>query len=230
MGIMYRQEDMPFSQFGIVPDIIMNPHAVPSRMTIGHVMEALLGKAGVYNGEFGDSTPFTRVNLKDVANKLHSLGLQRMGKEVMYNGHTGKRMPAQIFICPTYYQRLKHMVEDKIHSRARGPRTMLVRQPMEGRGRDGGLRFGEMERDCMIAHGACKFLKERLFCVSDAYRVHVCDLCGLFAVANIEKNHFECTACQSDQVSQVHLPYACKLLFQELMTMSIIPKLVLHVK
>jgi len=234
LGITYRQEDMPWTQFGIVPDIIMNPHAVPSRMTIGHVMEALLSKTAAYNGEFGDSTPFTRVNLRDVAGKLHDLGWQRMGKEVMYNGHTGLPLPAQIFVCPTYYQRLKHMVEDKIHARARGPRTMLVRQPMEGRGKMGGLRFGEMERDCMIAHGACKFLKERLFDVSDAFRLHVCDNCGLFAIANMPKDTFECRYCEAERapytISQVNLPYACKLLFQELMTMSIAPRLVLTVK
>merc|ERR1719316_2021918 len=230
MGIMYRQEDMPFTQAGIVPDIIMNPHAVPSRMTIGHVMEALLSKTAAYNGQFGDSTPFTKVNLRDVANKLHALGWQRMGKEQMYNGHTGKKLPAKIFVCPTYYQRLKHMVEDKIHARARGPRTMMVRQPMEGRGKMGGLRFGEMERDCMIAHGACKFLKERLFDVSDAFRLHVCDNCGLFAVANLQKDTFECRYCEAERVSQVNLPYACKLLFQELMTMSIAPRLVLTVR
>ena len=233
LGITYRQEDMPWTQFGIVPDIIMNPHAVPSRMTIGHVMEALLSKTAAYNGEFGDSTPFTRVNLRDVAGKLHDLGWQRMGKEVMYNGHTGLPLPAQIFVCPTYYQRLKHMVEDKIHARARGPRTMLVRQPMEGRGKMGGLRFGEMERDCMIAHGACKFLKERLFDVSDAFRLHVCDNCGLFAIANMPKDTFECRYCEAERapytISQVNLPYACKLLFQELMTMSIAPRLVLTV-
>ncbi|KAF4694437.1 hypothetical protein FOZ60_008017 [Perkinsus olseni] len=217
------------SVFGVVPDIIMNPHAVPSRMTIGHLVECLLGKVGLLSGEEGDATPFSQVTVHEIMARLHELGFQRQGREVMYNGHTGLRLPAKIFIGPTYYQRLKHMVEDKIHSRARGPMQMLTRQPMEGRGREGGLRFGEMERDCMISHGAAKFLKERLFDISDAYRVHVCDNCGMFAIANLYKNHYECRACKNSTISQVHIPYACKLLFQELMTMSIMPKLVLKV-
>ena len=228
IGITFRQEDMPFTRFGVVPDIIMNPHAVPSRMTIGHLVECLLGKVGLLSGEEGDGTPFTQVTVQEIMTRLHELGFQKQGNEVMFHGHTGVKIPAQIFLGPTYYQRLKHMVEDKIHSRARGPMQMLTRQPMEGRGRDGGLRFGEMERDCMISHGASKFLKERLFDVSDAYRVHVCDACGLFAIANVPKNHFECRSCKTSTVSQVLIPYAAKLLFQELMTMSIAPRLILE--
>jgi DNA-directed RNA polymerase II subunit RPB2 len=185
---------------------------------------------------------------------------------VMYNGHTGRRLTAHIFLGPTYYQRLKHMVDDKIHSRGRGPVQILTRQPAEGRSRDGGLRFGEMERDCMIAHGAAHFLKERLFDQSDAYRVHVCEHCGLIAIANLKKNTYECRGCKNNtdivqvsvlfclcvpnskanklgsdmsvvvldlhsysgfvsQMWQVHIPYACKLLFQELMSMAIAPRM-----
>lgn len=144
----------------------------------------------------------------------------------MYNGHTGRRLSAMIFLGPTYYQRLKHMVDDKIHSRGRGPVQILTRQPAEGRSRDGGLRFGEMERDCMIAHGAAHFLKERLFDQSDAYRVHVCERCGLIAIANLKKNSFECRGCKNKtDIVQVHIPYACKLLFQELMAMAIAPRM-----
>lgn len=117
---------------------------------------------------------------------------------MMYNGHTGRRLTAHIFLGPTYYQRLKHMVDDKIHSRGRGPVQILTRQPAEGRSRDGGLRFGEMERDCMIAHGAAHFLKERLFDQSDAYRVHVCEHCGLIAIANLKKNTYECRGCKNN--------------------------------
>lgn len=147
VGMLYRQEDLPFTRDGIVPDIIVNPHAIPSRMTIGHLIEALLGKVVVYKGLEGDGTPFTSLTVERVSSLLHGLGFQRSGNEVMFNGHTGRRLETQIFLTPVYYQRLKHMVDDKIHSRARGPVTMLTRQPMEGRAREGGLRFGEMERD-----------------------------------------------------------------------------------
>jgi DNA-directed RNA polymerase II subunit RPB2 len=148
VGMLYRQEDMPFTQDGITPDIIVNPHAIPSRMTVGHLIEALLSKVGTLSGVTGDGTPFTSLTVDKVSKMLHNHGFQRSGNEVMYNGHTGRRLDVQVFLTPTYYQRLKHMVDDKIHSRARGPVTMLTRQPMEGRAREGGLRFGEMERDC----------------------------------------------------------------------------------
>ncbi|KAJ2001236.1 DNA-dependent RNA polymerase II [Coemansia thaxteri] len=226
IGITYRTEDMPFSVEGIVPDIIINPHAIPSRMTIGHLVECLLSKLSTLIGSEGDATPFTDVTVEAISRELLEHGYQPRGFEVMYNGHTGRKLAAQVFLGPTYYQRLKHMVDDKIHSRARGPLQILTRQPVEGRARDGGLRFGEMERDVMIAHGVAQFLKERLFDVSDAYRVHVCDLCGLMVVASLKKNQFECHACKNKtRISQVHIPYACKLLFQELMSMNIAPRL-----
>ena len=150
VGMLYRQEDLPFTRDGIVPDIIVNPHAIPSRMTIGHLIEALLGKVVIFRGLEGDGTPFTSLTVERVSSMLHSLGFQRSGNEVMFNGHTGRKLETQIFLTPVYYQRLKHMVDDKIHSRARGPVTMLTRQPMEGRAREGGLRFGEMERDWCV--------------------------------------------------------------------------------
>ena len=226
IGITYTQEDMPFTAEGIVPDLIINPHAIPSRMTIGHLVEALMSKVASLLGKEGDATPFTSVTVDNISKALHQCGYQSRGWEVMYNGHTGRQLQAQVFLNPTYYQRLKHMVDDKIHSRGRGPVQILTRQPVEGRARDGGLRFGEMERDCIISHGAAGFLKERTFYQSDAYRVHVCEDCGLIAVANLRKNQFYCTACKNTTgIVQVYLPYACKLLFQELMAMMIAPRL-----
>ncbi|OMH80168.1 DNA-directed RNA polymerase II subunit RPB2, partial [Zancudomyces culisetae] len=211
----------------IVPDLIINPHAIPSRMTIGHLIECLLSKLATLVGTAADASPFTDVTVDAISAELFSLGYHSRGLEVMYNGHSGRKLYSQVFFGPTYYQRLKHMVDDKIHSRARGPLQILTRQPVEGRSRDGGLRFGEMERDCMISHGASNFLKERLFAVSDAYRIHVCDRCGLIAIASLKKNFFECRGCRNHtDISQVHMPYACKLLFQELMAMNIAPRLV----
>lgn len=149
IGMTYRQEDFPFTADGITPDLIINPHAIPSRMTIGHLIECLLGKVSTLTGFEGDATPFTDVTVEAISHELRNQGFQQRGFEVMYNGFTGRKLNAQVFVGPTYYQRLKHMVDDKIHSRARGPVQILTRQPVEGRSRDGGLRFGEMERDCL---------------------------------------------------------------------------------
>ena len=227
IGMTYRQEDMPFTMEGITPDIIVNPHAIPSRMTIGHLIECLNSKVAALRGLEGDSTPFTSVTVDRIANHLHQLGYQKHGNETIFNGFTGRKVDMLIFFGPTYYQRLKHMVDDKIFSRARGPVQILTRQPTEGRARSGGLRFGEMERDCMISHGAALFLKERLMDVSDKYRVHVCQTCGLFAVADIDSQTFRCNLCKEDSagIVQATIPYACKLLFQELMAMHITPRI-----
>ncbi|KAK2606039.1 DNA-dependent RNA polymerase II [Conoideocrella luteorostrata] len=223
IGVTYRQEDMPFTREGVTPDIIINPHAIPSRMTIAHLIECLLSKVSTLEGMEGDATPFTDVTVDSVSELLRKHGYQSRGFEIMYNGHTGKKLRAQVFFGPTYYQRLRHMVDDKIHARARGPVQIMTRQPVEGRARDGGLRFGEMERDCMIAHGAAAFLKERLFEVSDAFRVHICEICGLMTpIANLSKQSFECRPCKNKtKIAQIHIPYAAKLLFQELQSMNI---------
>lgn len=229
IGITYRQEDMPFTSEGIIPDIIVNPHAIPSRMTIGQLIECLLGKVSAIRGTEGDATPFTKGTVEDIAQRLLECGYQPHGWELMHNGHTGRPLEAQIFIGPTYYQRLKHMVDDKIHSRATGPVTMLTHQPLEGRARGGGLRFGEMERDCLISHGGANFIQERLMEMSDKSRVHVCDICGLIAIADLRKNVFQCRSCNNKTaISQVYIPYACKLLFQELMSMAVAPRIMVE--
>ena len=224
LGMMYRHEDMPFSSNGIVPDLIINPHAIPSRMTIGQLFECIMSKSAAGIGSYGDSTPFTDLKLEDIADVLQDeCGYQRYGDEIMYNGHTGEQIHTQIYMGPTFYQRLKHMVDDKIHSRGgNGPVVLLTRQPAEGRARDGGLRFGEMERDAMISHGASAFLKERLLDVSDNYVVHVCNKCGIMGTSNMEKNTFNCKRCiNSVDFSEVRIPYACKLFFHELMSMNV---------
>ena len=227
IGMTYRQEDLPFTMEGITPDIIVNPHAIPSRMTIGHLIECLSSKVAALRGLEGDATPFTDVTVDSISEDLHKLGYQRYGNETVFNGFTGRKLDMLIFFGPTYYQRLKHMVDDKIFSRARGPVQILTRQPTEGRARSGGLRFGEMERDCMISHGAALFLKERLVDVSDKYRIHVCEQCGLIAQADLQSQKFICKLCGNVNynISQVHIPYACKLLFQELMAMHITPRM-----
>ena len=229
IGMTYRQEDLPFTIEGITPDIIVNPHAIPSRMTIGHLIECLSSKVSALRGLESDATPFSDVTVDSISEDLHKLGYQKYGNETVFNGFTGSKIDMLIFFGPTYYQRLKHMVDDKIFSRGRGPLQILTRQPTEGRARNGGLRFGEMERDCMISHGASLFLKERLADVSDKYRVHICQECGLIAQADLKSQRFICKTCNNVNynISQIYIPYACKLLFQELMAMHITPRIVL---
>jgi DNA-directed RNA polymerase II subunit RPB2 len=211
----------------------MNAHAIPSRMTIGHMIEILLGKLCCFTGLEGDASPFQEDGehkVQKISKFLEELGLDKYGYTELYNGMTGKKMPVLIYMGPIYYQRLKHMVYDKIHSRSRGPLTKLTRQPLEGRGRFGGLRYGEMERDCNIASGSAGVLRDRLFFNSDYYRVHVCEICGLFAQADLENQRFLCKCTRPynrTKISQVYIPYACKLLFQELMSMAIAPRLIL---
>jgi DNA-directed RNA polymerase II subunit RPB2 len=222
-GLILEPEDMPQTASGIVPDIIINPHCIPSRMTIAHIMETLLGRAGCELGFLGDATPFNKhMTVDGLGALLQKNGLEPYSNEVMYCGYTGKQMPTEIFMGPIFYQRLKHMVADKLHSRGSGPLVMLTRQPAEGRARDGGLRFGEMERDVLIAHGASSFLKERMMEASDNFEVHVCKGCGLIGVANKEKNIWRCTGCgNTTEFSQVRIPYAYKLFLQELESMNI---------
>lgn len=227
VGIIYNQEDMPFSKEGLVPDIIMNPHAVPSRMTIGQVVECIMGKTGSVIGKIGDATSFSEKNLGNLGKILEHYGYHSQGNEILYNGRTGKQLKVSIYIGPTYYQRLKHMVEDKYHSRATGPNVVLTRQPAEGRARDGGLRFGEMERDCILSHGAAQFLKETLQDRSDNFRMFTCKQCGLLAAVNKEEDIYKCKNCNNfSNFSEVRIPYAMKLFIQELETMTVGPRLI----
>ena len=219
VGMIFKQEDMPFTKDGITPDIIINPHCIPSRMTINTLLEFILGKDCAAKGKFGDATPFSSSStniVETLCTSLEESGFERHGLERMYNPYTGEEMDCKIYIGPVYYQRLKHMVSDKIHSRAKGNVTSLTRQPLEGRSRDGGLRFGEMERDCMIVHGVARFLKERLFDMSDPYSVIVCCICGMMSTSQTE-----CKGCKEDKLCTINIPYAAKLLFQELNAMNI---------
>ena len=195
-------------------------------MTIAQLLECILGKSCSELGFHGDGTGFNNTNVDDIITKLENCGYEGQGNEVLYNGFTGEQMKTSIFIGPTYYQRLKHMSADKVHSRASGPIVSMTRQPSEGRIAHGGLRFGEMERDCMIAHGAASFLKERLRDVSDKYSVFICNECNMICTGNNKDNIYECKKCNNySDFTKVYIPYACKLLFQELMTMSIGPRI-----
>ena len=227
IGNTLRHQDMPTTAEGIVPDIIINPHAIPSRMTIGQLKETLLGKVLLNLGMYGDGTSFTDYPVKDICKLLSKTGYESHGNEVLMNGMTGEQLETSIFIGPAFYQRLKHMVKDKQHSRSHGPMVNLTRQPHEGRARDGGLRFGEMERDCMVSHGCSRFTKGRIYDASDKFVVYSCNKCGLMAVFNDKKNIHHCRTCDNrSDFSRCNIPYACKLLFQELITMNIAPRII----
>ena len=226
IGNIIPECDMPFTANGLKPDLIINPHAIPSRMTIAQLKETVLGKTLLQLGLFGDGTSFGKFDVKDICKELQKVGYESNGNEIMYNGLTGEQLNTSIFIGPVYYQRLKHMVSDKQHSRSHGPMVNLTRQPAEGRSKDGGLRFGEMERDCMCSHGASRFTKGRIYDASDAFSVHVCKKCGMIASYNDEKHIHLCKMCENrTEFDYVELPYACKLMFQELMTMNIAPRI-----
>ena len=216
IGMVYRQEDMPFSSSGIVPDLIINPHAMPSRMTVNQLIECALGKICLVEGKIGDCTAFTSQNIAEqISERLKELGHDDCSEE-LFNGFTGEKMDAKIFMGPTYYQRLKHMVSDKVHARAKGMVTTLTRQPPEGRSRNGGLRVGEMETWSLLAHGTSRFLKERMYDCSDPFEVSICRNCK-----HITTNEKSCRICSTDDVVRVHLPYSSKLLLQELNSMGI---------
>uniref|UniRef100_A0A0D9V0X0 DNA-directed RNA polymerase subunit beta n=1 Tax=Leersia perrieri TaxID=77586 RepID=A0A0D9V0X0_9ORYZ len=230
-GTIVQQEDFPFSESGICPDLIMNPHGFPSRMTIGKMIELLGGKAGVSCGQFHYGSAFGEPSgnadkVEDISYTLVKHGFSYNGKDFLYSGILGHPCQAYIFMGPIYYQKLKHMVLDKMHARASGPRVLLTRQPTEGRSRDGGLRLGEMERDCLIAYGASMLIFERLLISSDPYQVQVCRNCGLLGYYNHRLKASYCSMCKNgENMAKMKMPYACKLLFQELQAMNIVPRL-----
>ena len=244
VGLIIPEENMPFNAEGIRPDIIINPHALPSRMTIGQLVETLMGKACAYYGGFGDCTAFVNKGSKHeiFGSLLRNIGYSSTGNELMYSGETGEQLEMEFFTGPCYYMRLKHMVKDKINYRAQGPRTMVTRQTVQGRANDGGLRIGEMERDGIIAHGATSFLKESMLDRGDDYYVAICNTSGTIAIYNETKNIFispfsdgplkfsenfentmnlEVISKYGKSFSIVRVPYSFKLLIQELQVMNI---------
>ena len=231
-GMILDPEDMPTTSSGLVPDIIINPHCIPSRMTIAQLLETLLGKMGREMGCLGDGSPFNNVTLEGLTKIMRDdLGLEPAGNEVLYNGFTGRQMETSIFMGPCFYQRLRHCSADKMHSRSSGPLVMLTRQPAEGRAREGGLRFGEMERDCVAAHGITEFTKERFMECSDLFRCWSCQDCGLIAIVNPKEGIWNCKGCgNTTNFSAIEIPYAYKLLLQELETMCISSRIVTQKK
>ena len=236
IGNILPETDMPFNKDGLRPDLILNPHAIPSRMTIAHLKETLLGKLLVELGMFGDATSFGNLDVNTICEELQRCGFESNGNEVLYDGHTGKQIETTIFVGPVYYQRLKHMVNDKEHSRSIGPVVNLTRQPAEGRSRDGGFRIGEMERDVMLAHGMRNFCRERMYNVSDKYAIHVCKKCGMMATFNNGDKGIlraksgmtvhKCNTCDNiTDFTYVEVPYAYKLMAQELQCINVVPRI-----
>lgn len=226
IGLVIPEQDIPFSETGMRPDILFNPHGLPKRMTVAHLIEMLGGKVGALEGRYVDGTTFDSEPEEDLRKSLELLGFKEDGTEIMYSSITGKQYQARIYIGNMFYQRLKHMVANKMHSRARGPIQLLTRQPTEGRAKEGGLRLGEMEKDTFIAHGASLLLKERFD--SDKTVVPICEKCGLIAIFDSRKNKSYCPICgDAVEINNIELSYAFKLFMDELRSFGIYPKMIL---
>ncbi len=226
IGMLLPQYDLPFTEDGITPDLIINPHAFPSRMTLGQLFETVAGKYAALAARYVDGTPFAKESLDSIRLELLRMGYAPDGTEIVYDGRTGEMLRTPVLIGVVYYQKLHHMVADKIHARARGPVQVLTRQPTEGRAREGGLRFGEMERDCLVGHGAAMLLRERMLESSDRYVLYVCELCGHISWFDRKRKRFVCPVHKENgKFAAVVVPYAFKLLLQELMSLCIAPRL-----
>ena len=229
VGAIIPQADMPFTASGITPDIVFSPHGLPSRMTLSHMIEIVAGKVAALAGRYVNGSLFSSEPIKDLREELKKLGFRENGTERLYNGKTGEEYKADIFVGDMYYLKLKYMAANKLHARASGRIQLLTRQPIEGRSKGGGLRLGEMEKDCLVAHGASLLLKERFD--SDKTIIHICEECGMFAVYDDYRNKKFCPKCGANvEITAIELSYAFKLLLDELKSLCIYPKMNLESK